>query len=56
MVEWSNLSSTDIRMKMETMSLEYENLKNKINSLITEMDNLDIEYNNAKKELERRKK
>lgn len=56
MADWSNLSNNEIRMKMNSMSLEYENLKNKINKLMSEMDNLDIEYDQARKELEKRSK
>lgn len=56
MIEWSTMSNTDIRVKMSSMEMEYENVKNKISSLIDELDKLDIEYNKAKKELEKRSK
>jgi hypothetical protein len=54
--DWGNLSNTDIKLKMNSMSMEYDKLKNKINNLFSELDRLDIEYNQAKKELERRSK
>lgn len=56
MIEWSTMSNTDIRVKMSSMEMEYENVKNKISGLIDELDKLDIEYNKAKKELEKRSK
>lgn len=56
MIEWDKISNAEIRNKMESMTLEYEGLKNKINKLIEQMDNLDIEYNKAIKEIEKRSK
>ena len=56
MNDWSNLSNSDIRMKINSMELEYEAVKNKINNLFSELDRLDIEYNKANKELEKRSK
>lgn len=38
------------------MKMEYESIKNKINNLVSELDKLDIEYNNANKELNKRSK
>lgn len=56
MIDWSNMSNTEIRRKMESMTLEYESIKNKINDFISKMDMMDIEYDKAKKEIERRSK
>lgn len=56
MIDWSNMSNTEIRRKMESMTLEYESIKNKINDFISQMDMMDIEYDKAKKEIERRSK
>lgn len=53
---YSEMSNTEIRMKMTSMEEEYEYVKNKINSLVDKLDSLDIEYNKAKKELEKRTK
>lgn len=55
-IKWDTMSNTDIRVKMSSMEMEYENIKNKINQLITDLDKLDIEYNKAQKELEKRSK
>ena len=55
-INWDTKSNTDIRVKMSSMEMEYESIKNKINQLITDLDKLDIEYNKAQKELEKRSK
>lgn len=55
-IDWKNMSNANIRDKMTSMSNEYEYIKNKINELISKLDLLDNEYNNAKKELNRRSK
>lgn len=55
-IDWKNMSNANIRDKMVSMSNEYEYIKNKINELISKLDLLDNEYNNAKKELNRRSK
>jgi hypothetical protein len=54
--DWTNMSNTEIRMKMQTMEMEYESVKNKISVLIDELDRLDNEYEQAKKELNKRSK
>lgn len=56
MINWETLSNSEIRNKMTSMENQYESIKNKINSLIGDLDNLDIEYNKAKKEIEKRSK
>ena len=43
-------------MALSSMEMEYEAIKNKINSYFTELDNLDREYIRGKKELEERSK
>lgn len=53
-MQWSDMSNTEIRIKMSSMEEEYESIKNNINNLISKLDSLDNEYNNAKKELEKR--
>ena len=55
-IKWDTMSNTDRRVKMSSMEMEYESIKNKINQLITDLDKLDIEYNKAQKELEKRSK
>ena len=48
------MTNTEIRLKMKNMEIEYESIKNKINSLFNELEKLDIQYNKAQKELEKR--
>ena len=49
--EWCNMSNTEIRIKMQAMEMEYESIKNRINKLIDKLDELDIDYNKGKKEI-----
>lgn len=56
MNKWEKMSNSEIRQKMESMTYEYESLKNKINKIISEMDYLDKEYNDAHNEIEKRLK
>lgn len=56
MIKWNNMTNTEIRLKMSSMEMEYESLKNKINNLMSQMETLDNEYNNAKKEIDKRSK
>jgi predicted nucleic acid-binding Zn-ribbon protein len=55
-MEWAKMTNIDIRMRMASMEMEYESIKNQINNLISKLDNLDNEYNNGRKELEKRSK
>jgi peptidoglycan hydrolase CwlO-like protein len=56
MINWETLSNSEIRNKMTSMENQYESIKNKVINLIGDLDNLDIEYNKAKKEIEKRSK
>lgn len=38
------------------MEMEYESIKNKINGLFNELEKLDIQYNKAQNEIEKRTK
>ena len=53
-VDWSNMSNTEIRMKLKGLEEEYTYIKNQINKLFNTMDDLDNEYVKGKKELEKR--
>lgn len=55
-VKWTEMSNTDIRMKMNSMKEQYEVIKNKINELFDQLDFLDNEYLKGQKELENRSK
>ncbi len=50
-----DLSNSEIRAYQETLKNEYEATKNKIQSLIDELDAMDIEYNKTEEELNKRK-
>ena len=54
--KWSEMSNTEIRMKMESMAMEYDAIKNQISKLLDKLDNLDNEYIKGYKELEKRSK
>ena len=54
--DWNTMSNIEIRMKMESMEMEYKSIKNKISLLCDDLDRLDSEYNKAKKALEKRSK
>jgi hypothetical protein len=56
MERWEKMSNAEIRMKMSSMEMVYESIKNKINNLVSELDKLDIDYDNAQKELNKRSK
>ena len=56
MRDFKNMSNGEIRSYMSSMENEYKAVKNKINNLIGKLDELDVEYNNAKKELDIRAK
>ena len=50
------MSNSEIRTRIASMKMEYESIKIKINNLVNLLDNLDVEYNNANKELNKRVK
>lgn len=54
MKEWSKMTNTEIRMNLDSMKMEYEAIKNKINHLFNELDMLDNEYIRGQKVLEER--
>jgi predicted nucleic acid-binding Zn-ribbon protein len=55
-IDWASMGNTEIRMKLSSLEEEYTSIKNKINTLLTSLDNLDNEYIKGKKELENRSK
>ena len=48
------MTNTEIRMNLDSMKMEYEAIKNKINHLFNELDMLDNEYIRGQKVLEER--
>lgn len=55
-MNWDTMSNSEIHIKLKSMESEYENIKNKINELINQLDNLDYQYNKGKLELKKRSK
>jgi peptidoglycan hydrolase CwlO-like protein len=55
-MKWENFSNAEIRLKMNSMEMEYESIKNDINKLISKLDEIDKEYNKANEELKKRSK
>lgn len=49
------MTNSEIKIKMTELENNYEAIKNKIASLVEEMNKLDIEYLNATNELKKRK-
>lgn len=56
MEEWSKLTNTEIRLKIASMEQEYEAIKNKINNLMNDLESIDVKYNKAISELNKRTK
>lgn len=54
--DWNSMSNIEIRMKMDSIKMEYESTKNKVNKLLDVLDELNDEYNKANKVLEIRSK
>lgn len=50
----SELSNNELKLKMKLYEEEYENIKNKINSYVIRMNELDNLFINVKKELTKR--
>lgn len=53
-IDFSNLSNSEINIKMKSYDNEYNVKKSKIISLISELQDLDYLYMKAKKELSKR--
>ena len=50
------MTNSEIRAYQETLRNEYEATKRKIQTLIEELDFMDVEYNKTEEELNKRKK
>ena len=53
---WSNMSNSNIRVKLESLRHEHESIKTKIDKLIGEMKDIEIEYLNGNEFLIKRHK
>jgi hypothetical protein len=53
---WENMSNSNIRIKLESLRHEHESIKTKIDELIGEMKDIEIEYLNGNETLIKRHK
>jgi predicted nucleic acid-binding Zn-ribbon protein len=54
-MEYSNMSNAEIRLRLDSLSNEFESKKRKLSELCEEMDKIEREYLKAKSELEIRR-
>lgn len=55
MKKFQNYTNSELNLKMKSLENEYESNKHKILELISEMQKLDIDYAEAKREIENRR-
>ena len=55
MKKFQNYTNSELNLKMKSLENEYEANKHKILELISEMQKLDIDYAEAKREIENRR-
>ena len=55
MNKFQNYTNSELNLKMKSLENEYEANKHKILELISEMQKLDIDYAEAKREIENRR-
>ena len=55
MKKFQNYTNSELNLKMKSLENEYEANKHKILELISEMQKLDIDYAEAKREIEKRR-
>jgi hypothetical protein len=53
-IEWSELSNSEMEVKLKTLEFEYENVKNNINKQILVLDELEKSYIKGISELNKR--
>lgn len=56
MKEYQNYTNAELKLKLKTLEDEYEATKHKVLELIQNMQKMDIEFAEAKRELENRNK
>ena len=56
MKKYQNYTNAELNLKLKTLENEYEVTKHKVLGLIQEMQKLDLEFAEAKKEVEKRNK
>lgn len=55
-MEVKDMTNSELRIEMKSLSDEYEVKKNKIRNLLSEMHELDVRYNKIEAELNKRSK
>lgn len=53
-IKFSELTNSELKFKLKEFEDEYEAIKNKITKLVDRMDELDLLFDKAKKELSKR--
>lgn len=53
-INWKNLTSEEIKLRQLELENHYEALKNLTIEILEEMDIIEVEYNEANKELSKR--
>lgn len=56
MKKYQNYTNAELNLKLKTLENEYEAAKHKVLGLIQEMQKLDLEFAEVKKEVEKRNK
>jgi hypothetical protein len=54
--KWENMSNSNIRVKLESLRHEHEVIKTKIDNLIDEMKDIELDYLNGNETLIKRHK
>jgi hypothetical protein len=54
--KWENMSNSNIRIKLESLRHEHEVIKGKIDNLIDEMKDIELDYLNGNETLIKRHK
>ena len=54
--KWNDMSNSNIRIKLETLRHSHEVIKSKIDSLIDELKNIEVDYLNGNETLIKRHK
>lgn len=53
-IDWSKMTTPDIKLKKMSLEREYDGIKMEINRLLSKLSELDEEYIRAEKELQKR--
>lgn len=53
-IDWKKLTTPEIKIKQMVMSQEYDSIKLQISKLLSQLSDMDEEYNKANNELQKR--